>query len=95
MSCEAFEEFWKAEQHEEDRTGSIFRSFENRDVARKRLSFEDFVEILISDGNMARDTKRWKSLDEMQKPMSDYYIASSHNTYLADISQVLQECVAI
>ena len=57
------------------------------------LTFPDFVDVLLDEENVARKTVGWLRKDQMDLPLSDYYIASSHNTYLAEVSQVLARCL--
>lgn len=50
----------------------------------KRLTYEHFHRIMCAPSNDAYDPKaKMKRLDKFREPLSHYYIASSHNTYLA------------
>ena len=46
------------------------------------ISFEGVVRYLMSRNNLEVDTTQFDQLQEMDKPLSHYYINSSHNTYL-------------
>ena len=48
------------------------------------LSYERFLEIMDSVENDAYDPRKKRMhIDEMEEPLSNYFIASSHNTYLS------------
>ena len=47
------------------------------------MSFEGFARFMMDEDNYAfPDEKMGPVDDEMNMPLSNYYIASSHNTYL-------------
>ncbi|KAI0049935.1 PLC-like phosphodiesterase [Auriscalpium vulgare] len=49
------------------------------DGAELSWSLQDFTSFLFSSENAARD---FDVIDDMTRPLSEYYISSSHNTYL-------------
>lgn len=68
-----FNIFSVVQRHEPD---SVLRS-------QNCLSFEGFARYLLDKDNYAYPNERMQPNDmEMDKPLSHYYIASSHNTYL-------------
>ena len=46
------------------------------------ISFEGLVKYLMSRDNLEIDTSQFNHLQDMDKPLSHYFINSSHNTYL-------------
>lgn len=56
------------------------------------LSFEGFARYLMDKDNYAFINERIiQSTSNMERPLSQYYIASSHNTYLTGKSKVLEK----
>ena len=82
MSHKAFETMWRREQGEppDERT---LRLFDQCQSAPGMLSESGFVQILTSAANDAADPQLTSQVvQDMGLPLSDYFIASSHNTYL-------------
>ncbi|XP_061911649.1 1-phosphatidylinositol 4,5-bisphosphate phosphodiesterase epsilon-1 isoform X2 [Entelurus aequoreus] len=64
---------------------SIIQTFEPSSNMRQMgwMSFEGFARYLMDKENfVSRNEESQMKLDELQYPLSDYYIESSHNTYL-------------
>ncbi|XP_071449033.1 1-phosphatidylinositol 4,5-bisphosphate phosphodiesterase epsilon-1-like [Hetaerina americana] len=83
--------FWKfletrqLEHHTEDEVKALIQRHEPDAWLRSQgcLSFEGFARFLMDKDNYAFPCERMApDDDEMDQPMSHYYIASSHNTYL-------------
>lgn len=53
-----------------------------RDVAEPYLTVQEFIDYLYSGQNQMWDKSFSKVYQDMTRPLSHYYIASSHNTYL-------------
>ena len=51
-------------------------------VSKNQLSGEGFMWFLLSEDNLVMSPERLFNLDKMDLPLSFYFIASSHNTYL-------------
>ena len=51
-------------------------------VSKSQLSGEGFMWFLLSEDNLVMSPERLFNLDKMDLPLSFYFIASSHNTYL-------------
>jgi phosphatidylinositol phospholipase C delta len=68
-----------------DRPDEVF-STPNRatpeDLATATLSLEGFTAFLLSTSNSAFTDQDGSIHHDMTRPLSDYYVASSHNTYL-------------
>lgn len=53
-----------------------------RDVAEPYMTIEEFIDFLWSSHNQIWDKNCSKIYQDMTRPLSHYYISSSHNTYL-------------
>ena len=60
-----------------------FRTPEQRTKETPHWSFEDFTDFLFSPENDIADPERTNNVHQnMDLPLSQYFINSSHNTYL-------------
>ena len=68
----------------EEKAMSLIRKYEPNTllVTRAELSCEGFMWYLLSEDNLVMSPERLLKLDNMELPLSHYFIASSHNTYL-------------
>ncbi|CAH1778916.1 unnamed protein product [Owenia fusiformis] len=92
ITAEEFQQFLKLEQ--KDALGDNIESVKKlmasyledpnpmRQVAGQYFTDKEFVDFLFSKHNTILDEKEAKVWMDMTQPMSDYWIASSHNTYL-------------
>lgn len=62
----------------------LLKKHEKDETASKKnvLTFDGFVNYLMSEDNDVANKKAYNLKDDMTKPLSNYYINSSHNTYL-------------
>lgn len=51
-------------------------------VSFREISLENFVRFLLSDENSIIDPSKFEVSTKMDRPLSNYFIASSHNSYL-------------
>lgn len=51
-----------------------------RDVQEPHFTFSEFIDFLFSKQNSVWDTKYSRIYQDMNKPLTHYWIASSHNT---------------
>lgn len=83
-----FKRFLETEQRDHNDLNSIsglicdFVQDVERDVQEPYLTISEFVDYLFSKQNDLWDTKYDSIFMDMNQPMSSYWIASSHNTYL-------------
>lgn len=69
------------EEGEKDKHNLLASSLPSR--AQDLMTFEGFARYMMDEDNYAfPDEKMSASEEEMNMPLSNYYIASSHNTYL-------------
>ncbi len=54
----------------------------SEDLATSTLSLEGFTAFLLSTSNSAFTDQDGSIHQDMTRPLSDYYVSSSHNTYL-------------
>ena len=68
----------------EEKAVALIRKYEPNQhlVSRNQLSGEGFMWYLLSEDNLVMSHERLFNLDKMDQPLSFYFIASSHNTYL-------------
>jgi phosphatidylinositol phospholipase C delta len=94
MSPEQFVQFKKEEQYEEISIAeaemvilSYSESSESLGIKEKEknncLSFLSFCNYIFSPNNSIIDPKKSVIYQDMTQPMQNYYIYSSHNTYLS------------
>ncbi|XP_065161549.1 1-phosphatidylinositol 4,5-bisphosphate phosphodiesterase gamma-1 isoform X2 [Atheta coriaria] len=90
VTLKEFQTFLLVEQKESSandpqRVSALIRDFlkdPQRDCAEPYFLVTEFVDFLFSKQNDLWDTKKDTVYQDMTKPMSHYWIASSHNTYL-------------
>ena len=68
----------------EEKAMSLIKKYEPNQhlVSKNQLSCEGFKWFLLSEDNPIMSQERLYKLDNMEKPLSHYFVASSHNTYL-------------
>lgn len=76
MTYWAFKEFVLNVQRQEEE--GLDRTFEKYSKNRRRLGLEEFTDILVS--NLFSPLKQVE--EDMTRPLNEYFISSSHNTYL-------------
>ena len=66
------------------------KGFYNKVFSRKKITKAAFLNYILSDTNDAFDPSRgeWEE-DDMSQPLCSYWINSSHDTYLCDVSPTL------
>ncbi|XP_053114183.1 1-phosphatidylinositol 4,5-bisphosphate phosphodiesterase zeta-1-like isoform X2 [Hemicordylus capensis] len=88
LSAANLAEFLRKEQFEleanEGRAVSLINKYEPIDQARKNkeMTFEGFIRYMLSEDCSVFRLQNRKIYQDMSLPMCDYYINSSHNTYL-------------
>nr|XP_060632394.1 1-phosphatidylinositol 4,5-bisphosphate phosphodiesterase zeta-1-like [Anolis sagrei ordinatus] len=88
LSAANFVDFLKKEQFElkadERRAGSLISRYEPIEEARKRkeMTFEGFIRYMLSEECSIFKKENKTVYQDMSRPLCDYYISSSHNTYL-------------
>ena len=55
----------------------------NKDAKKYNISFFNFCNYVFSPQNSIFDPKKTVVYQDMNQPLADYYIYSSHNTYLS------------
>lgn len=88
ISASSLQQFMESQQHEActlDGARDLVRRFESEPVLRANclLSYEGFAALMSDSSNFAfRSEDLQPKEEDMHYPLSHYYIASSHNTYL-------------
>ena len=79
LSLEDFRAFWRGEQD-----GSIEEATAMFGLvaSSSTLSLPEFQRLMLSDHNSALDPIHRVVHQDMTRPLTDYYICSSHNTFL-------------
>lgn len=94
MGLEMFKDFQVQVQNETDWDSDDLmeamiqvasRSKCHRKSEQPHLLLTDFVDYLFSPQNSALDRKLVDQLQDMNQPLSQYFINSSHNTYLTGL----------
>ena len=69
---------------QEEKAVNLIKKFEPNEhlISKNQLSCEGFTWFLLSEDNLVMSPERLLKMDDMDKPLSNYFIASSHNTYL-------------
>lgn len=88
VTLQEFQNFLLAEQQDpsgnnETDVSRFIREYlqdPQRDIQEPYLSFSEFIDFLFSKQNEIWDSKYDQVFHDMTKPMSHYWIASSHNT---------------
>ena len=65
-----------------DKASSVANKLTPEDLATATLSLEGFTAFLLSTDNSAFTDQDGSIHHDMTRPLSEYYISSSHNTYL-------------
>lgn len=89
MSADNFKKFLEEEQRESvtlEFVQSLIKEYEPSEAAKKQNSFtkDGFLLYLLSDYGNIFDVAHKKVYQDMTKPLSQYFISSSHNTYLME-----------
>ncbi|XP_013179186.1 PREDICTED: 1-phosphatidylinositol 4,5-bisphosphate phosphodiesterase gamma-1 isoform X2 [Papilio xuthus] len=90
ITLREFQRFLIIEQHDklgedEAKTSQYIRDYlrdPQRDITEPYLKLNEFVEMLFSKHNTIWDSKHNQVTQDMTRPLSHYWISSSHNTYL-------------
>ncbi|KAL4717425.1 hypothetical protein ACJJTC_000574 [Scirpophaga incertulas] len=90
ITLREFQRFLVIEQHDrlgedEARASQFIRDYlkdPQRDIYEPYFTLSEFIEMLFSKQNTIWDSKYNKVTQDMTKPLSHYWISSSHNTYL-------------
>ncbi|XP_041986907.1 1-phosphatidylinositol 4,5-bisphosphate phosphodiesterase gamma-1 isoform X2 [Aricia agestis] len=90
ITLKDFQRFLLVEQNDrmgedEPKTSQYIRDYlrdPQRDIYEPYFTLNEFVEMLFSKQNSIWDTKHDTVNQDMTKPLSHYWISSSHNTYL-------------
>ncbi|XP_068621272.1 1-phosphatidylinositol 4,5-bisphosphate phosphodiesterase gamma-1 [Battus philenor] len=90
ITLHEFQRFLLVEQHdklgEDDvKVSQFIRDYlrdPQRDIYEPYLTLNEFIEMLFSKQNTIWDSKYNNVTQDMTKPLSHYWISSSHNTYL-------------
>jgi len=96
MSVKEFQEFLNTAQRDprlneilhpyanEDKTLNLIKKYEPNShlVSLGQLSVEGFLWFLMSEDNNIISQEKLEKEDDMERPLSHYFINSSHNTYL-------------
>ncbi|KPJ09210.1 1-phosphatidylinositol-4,5-bisphosphate phosphodiesterase gamma-1 [Papilio machaon] len=90
ITLREFQRFLIVEQNDklgedEAKTSQYIRDYlrdPQRDISEPYLTLNEFIEMLFSKHNTIWDSKHNQVTQDMTKPLSHYWISSSHNTYL-------------
>ncbi|EGR27629.1 phosphatidylinositol-specific phospholipase x domain protein [Ichthyophthirius multifiliis] len=85
MTVIQYQNFSKNEQKESIsllETIHIFKSVAHEHQETLRISFQQFSELIFSEKNSIFHPKNEQVYQDMDQPLTSYYINSSHNTYL-------------
>ncbi|XP_034839388.1 1-phosphatidylinositol 4,5-bisphosphate phosphodiesterase gamma-1 isoform X1 [Maniola hyperantus] len=90
ITLREFQRFLLSEQHDqmgedELKASQFIRDYlrdPQRDIYEPYYTLHEFVEMLFSKQNSIWDTKHDHVTQDMTRPLSHYWISSSHNTYL-------------
>jgi phosphatidylinositol phospholipase C, gamma-1 len=91
LSVSGFRDFLKENQQDdlasdENRVAIFIRNFvqdSSRDLQNPYLTVNEFIDFLFSQQNQLWDSGRYDRIyQDMNRPLSHYWISSSHNTYL-------------
>ncbi|XP_023319124.1 1-phosphatidylinositol 4,5-bisphosphate phosphodiesterase gamma-1 isoform X2 [Trichogramma pretiosum] len=90
IPLQRFQKFLKEQQNDplslsEDYVSDFMRKYlddVHRDVQEPYFTFEEFIDFLFSNRNDIWDNTNDDIYQDMNKPLSYYWVASSHNTYL-------------
>ncbi|KAJ2954035.1 hypothetical protein O0L34_g2246 [Tuta absoluta] len=90
ITLREFQRFLVVEQHDkmgedEKKTSQFIRDYlkdPQRDIYEPYFTLNEFVEMLFSKQNSVWDDSHNEVTQDMTRPLSHYWISSSHNTYL-------------
>ncbi|CAB3226150.1 unnamed protein product [Arctia plantaginis] len=90
ITLREFQSFLRIEQHDklgddEAKASQFIRDYlrdPQRDIYEPYFTLHEFIEMLFSKQNSIWDSKNNVVTQDMTKPLSHYWISSSHNTYL-------------
>ncbi|XP_075990580.1 small wing phospholipase C gamma 1 isoform X3 [Anticarsia gemmatalis] len=90
ITLREFQSFLRIEQHDklgddEAKASQFIRDYLRdpvRDIYEPYFNLNEFIEMLFSKQNTIWDSKHDAVTQDMKKPLSHYWISSSHNTYL-------------
>ncbi|XP_049885076.1 1-phosphatidylinositol 4,5-bisphosphate phosphodiesterase gamma-1 isoform X1 [Pectinophora gossypiella] len=90
ITLREFQRFLLVEQHDrmgddEVRASQFIRDYlrdPQRDIYEPYFTLNEFIEMLFSKQNTIWDSRHGNVTQDMTKPLSHYWISSSHNTYL-------------